>query len=172
MSGCQDHHWYSLYGLSQLASAWVCSIAESGVGAPAGGSRLRQVQALRDLEPVFMRQMFLPSLIKARQQEAATLNICRTVRAGCNYATSANSANVAQITIYCSQEAKPNDCGGQPPLVPLRNNKSDIQSPGESGEKPAPVSPAYDSLRSTEIAEKTRVYDDINTKINSGISCH
>jgi hypothetical protein len=53
-----------LVSVSALARAWVCSIKERGVRAPAGGSRFRQVQALRDLEPVFMRQMFLPSLIK------------------------------------------------------------------------------------------------------------
>jgi hypothetical protein len=55
------------------------SVAERGVGAAAGGGRPRQVQALRDLEPVFRRQMFIPSLIKARQQRAATSNTCRTV---------------------------------------------------------------------------------------------
>jgi hypothetical protein len=57
----------SVLPVCQLAGARVCRIAERSVGAPAGGSRPRQVQALRDLEPVFMRQMFSPSLIKARQ---------------------------------------------------------------------------------------------------------
>jgi hypothetical protein len=75
----------SVLPVSQLACAWVCSIAERSVRAPAGGSRPRQVQALRDLEPVFMRQMFFPSLIKARQQEAAILNICLTIRVQSNH---------------------------------------------------------------------------------------
>lgn len=75
----------SVLPVSQLACAWVCSIAERGVGAPAGGTRPRQVQALRDLEPVFMWQMFLPSLIKARQQEAAILNICLRIRIQSNH---------------------------------------------------------------------------------------
>lgn len=41
-----------------------CSTVERSVGVPAGDGMPRQVRALRDLEPVFVRQMFFPSLIK------------------------------------------------------------------------------------------------------------
>jgi len=50
--------------VSQLASVGACSTVERGVGVPAGDGMPRQVRALRDLEPVFVRQMFFPSLIK------------------------------------------------------------------------------------------------------------
>lgn len=50
--------------VSQLASVGACSTVERGVGVPAGDGMSRQVRALRDLEPVFLRQMFFPSLIK------------------------------------------------------------------------------------------------------------